>query len=287
MAYEYLTMVASFTICFMMGVTLSLQPASIIVGTHTHLREQSKWTRWNGYIIFVLLLFVLDMLVTNGIYIAFHDVYGNLFNIVYLDFNPMDMFFSESFQIGVILVFSLVLFQVLGLVDLAHGERDLSFYYDQVDAGKHKPSWMERYMGSQRGFLGASLVGLLYMLRMTIKTMWPYIVCLVWFKILAILVNVLVSPSINRIMHVNNEMTTLIIFDPYIITYTVAGFLWGHIVLHERKNIILYGNSRAFQFVLSRLIGIVGSLLWIGIAVAIVTVPVTWDSVINTLSKIR
>ena len=108
-------MVASFIICFMMGVTLSLQPASIIVGTHTHLREQSKWTRWNGYIIFVLLLFVLDMLVTNGIYIAFHDVYGNLLNIGYLDFDLMDMFFSESFQIGVILVFSLVLFQVLGL----------------------------------------------------------------------------------------------------------------------------------------------------------------------------
>ena len=68
-------------------------------------------------------------------------------------------------------------------------------------------------MGSQRGFLGASLVGLLYVLRMTIKTMWPYIVCLVWFKILAILVNVLVSPSINRIMHADNEMTTLIMFD--------------------------------------------------------------------------
>ena len=50
MAYEYLTMVASFITCFMMGVTLSLQPASIIVGAHTHLREQSKWTRWNGYI---------------------------------------------------------------------------------------------------------------------------------------------------------------------------------------------------------------------------------------------
>lgn len=127
MAYEYLTMVASFITCFMMGVTLSLQPASIIVGTHTHLREQSKWTRWNGYIMFVLLLFVLDVLVTNGIYIAFHDVYGNLLNIGYLDFDLMDMFFSESFQIGVIIVFSLVLFQVLGLVDLAHGERDVSF----------------------------------------------------------------------------------------------------------------------------------------------------------------
>ena len=73
----------------------------------------------------MLLLFVLDVLVTNGIYIAFHDVYGNLLNIGYLDFDPMDMFFSESFQIGVILVFSLVLFQVLGLVDFSPMENGI------------------------------------------------------------------------------------------------------------------------------------------------------------------
>ena len=83
------------------------------------------------------------------------------------------------------------------------------------------------------------------------------------------------------------DVVSYLILDPHIVTYTLAGFLWGYIVLPERKNIILYGNSRAFQFVLSRLIVIVGSLLWIGIAVAIVTVPITWDSVINTLSKIR
>lgn len=285
MVYEYLTMVASFITCFMMGVTLSLQPASIIVGTHTHLREQSKWTRWNGYIMCVLLLFVLDVLVTNGIYIAFHDVYGNLFNIGYLDFDPMDMFFSESFQIGVILVFSLVLFQVLGLVDLAHGERDLSFYYDQVDVGKHKPSWMERYMGNQRGSLGSSLVGLLYMLRMTIKTMWTYIVCLVWFKILAILVNVLVSPSINRIMHADNELTTLIMFDPYIITYAVAGFLWGHVALHhDFSKLSGLAKSVAISLV-PRLSVLVGAVLFIALALAIILVPITWDIVVDILTS--
>ena len=268
----------------MIGVTLSLQPASIIVGTHTHLREQSKWTRWNGYIIFVLLLFVLDMLVTNGIYIAFHDVYGNLFNIGYLDFDLMDMFFSESFQIGVILVFSLILFQVLGLVDLAHGERDLSFYYDQVDAGKQKSSWMEQYMWSQRGSLGASLVGLLYMLKMTIKTMWPYTVCLVWFKILAILANALVSPSINRIMHVNNEMTTLIIFDPYIITYTVAGFLWGHVALHHDITKVSHLASSMAISLIPRLTVLVGAIFFIGLALIIIMVPITWDGVLDALT---
>ena len=82
------------------------------------------------------------------------------------------------------------------------------------------------------------------------------------------------------------DVVSYLILDPHILTYTLAGFLWGHIVLHEGKNIILYGNSRAFQFVFSRLIVIVGSLLWIGIAVAIMTVPITWDSVISTLGNI-
>lgn len=277
-------MVTSFITFFVMGVTLSLHPASIIVGTHTQLREQSKWTRWNGYIIFVLLLFVVDVLVTNGIYIAFRDVYGNLFNLGHLDFDPMDAFFSESFQIAVIVMFVGILLQVFGIVDFAHGERNLSFYYSQVSAGKQKPSWMEQYMWSQRGSLGASLVGLVYMLRMTIKTMWPYIVCLVWFKILAILVNVLVSPSINRIMHVNNELTTLIIFDPYIITYTVAGFLWGHVALHHDVNkVSRLATSMTVSFI-PRITVLVGAVLFIGLALAIIMIPITWDMVLDVLT---
>lgn len=284
MTYEIFRMVTSFITFFVMGVTLSLHPASIIVGTHTQLREQSKWTRWNGYLIFVLLLFVVDVLVTNGIYIAFRDVYGNLFNLGHLDFDPMDAFFSESFQIAVIVMFVGILLQVFGIVDFAHGERNLSFYYSQVSAGKQKPSWMEQYMWSQRGSLGASLVGLVYMLRMTIKTMWPYIVCLVWFKILAILVNVLVSPSINRIMHVNNELTTLIIFDPYIITYTVAGFLWGHVALHHDVNkVSRLATSMTVSFI-PRITVLVGAVLFIGLALAIIMIPITWDMVLDVLT---
>ena len=285
MAYEYLTMVASFIICFMMGVTLSLQPASIIVGTHTHLREQSKWTRWNGYIIFVLLLFVLDVLVTNGIYIAFHDVYGNLLNIGYLDFDPMDMFFSESFQILVAVLFLLVLFQVLGLVDVAHGERNLSFYYSQVEVGKAPLSWMERYMESEKGSLGASIIGLLYMLWMTKRSMWTYIVCVVWFKVLAILVNVLFSPVINRIMHENNELATHVILDPYVISYVVAGFLWGHVVLHHDLSKASRLAKSVVISLVPRLSVLVGALLFIGLALAIILMPITWDIVVDVLTS--
>ena len=140
-------------------------------------------------------------------------------------------------------------------------------------------------MESQRGSLGASLVGLFYMLRMTIKTMWSYIVCLVWFKILAILVNVLVSPSINRIMHVDNEMTTLIIFDPYIITYAVAGFLWGHVALHHDVTKVSRLVSSMAISLIPRLTVLVGAIFFIGLALIIIMVPITWDGVLDALTK--
>lgn len=234
--------------------------------------------------IFVLLLFVFDVLVTNGIYIAFRDVYGNLFNLGHLDFDPMDAFFSESFQIAVIVMFVGILLQVFGIVDFAHGERNLSFYYSQVSAGKQKPSWMEQYMWRQRGSLGASLVSLFYMLWMTMRTMWPYIVCMVWFKIMSMLVNVLVSPSVSRMLDADNELVTFLIFDPYIISYVVAGFLWGHVALHhDVTKVSRLATSMAVSFI-PRITVLVGAVLFVGLALAIIMIPITWDMVLDVLT---
>ena len=285
MAYEYLTMVTSFIMFFMIGVTLSIHPASIMVGSNTYIESQSKWTRWNGYIIFVLLLFVMDLFLTNAIYLAFYDIYGNLMNIGHLDVDFMDIFFSESFQVIVAIMFLLVLFQVLGLVDVAHGERNLFFYYSQVESGKNQPSWMERYIEGEKGSLGASIIGLLYMLWMTKRSMWTYIVCVVWFKVLAMLVNVLVSPVINRIMHENNELSTHLLLDPYIISYVVAGFLWGHVALHhDFSKLSGLAKSVAISLV-PRLSVLVGAVLFIALALAIILVPITWDVVVNVLTS--
>ena len=285
MAYEYLTMVTSFIMFFMIGVTLSIHPASIMVGSNTYIESQSKWTRWNGYIIFVLLLFVMDLFLTNAVYLAFYDIYGNLMNIGHLDVDFMDIFFSESFQVIVAIMFLLVLFQVLGLVDVAHGERNLFFYYSQVESGKNQPSWMERYIEGEKGSLGASIIGLLYMLWMTKRSMWTYIVCVVWFKGLAMLVNVLVSPVINRIMHENNELSTHLLLDPYIISYVVAGFLWGHVALHhDFSKLSGLAKSVAISLV-PRLSVLVGAVLFIALALAIILVPITWDIVVDILTS--
>ena len=278
-------MVTSFILFFMIGVTLSIHPASIMVGTNTYIESQSKWTRWNGYIIFVLLLFVMDIFLTNAVYLAFYDIYGNLMNIGHLDVDFMDIFFSESFQVIVAIVFLLVLFQVLGLVDIAHGERNLSFYYSQLEEGKEQPSWMERYMEREKGSLGASIIGLLYMLWMTKRSMWTYIICAMWFKVLAMLLNVLVSPVINRIMHENHELSTHLLLDPYVVSYVVAGFLWGHVALHHDFSKV-YGLARSVVISLvPRLSVLVGAVLFIGLALAIILVPITWDVVVDVLTS--
>lgn len=286
MAYEYLTMVTSFITFFIIGVTLSIHPASIIVGEHTKLSHLSRWTRWNGYLIFILTLFIVDVLITNGLYAIFYDVYGNLSVLRELAIDPMAIFFSESFQIGVVVVFVLVLLQVLGLVDLAHGERNLSFHYDQLHQGKEQPSWMEQYMAHTKGTLGSGIVGLLYMLRMTMRTMWPYIICLIWFKLIAMLANVLLSPVINRLMHVETMTSTHIILDPYVAIYVIAGFLWGYVALHyDIDKAYNVANSTVIAIV-PRLTVILGTVIFIGLALVIIMVPVTWGMVVDTLTKL-
>ena len=286
MAYEYLTMVTSFIMFFMIGVILSIHPASIIVGEHTKLSHLSRWTRWNGYLIFILTLFIVDVLITNGLYAVFYDVYGNLSVLRELAIDPMAIFFSESFQIGVVVVFVLVLLQVLGLVDLAHGERNLSFHYDQLHQGKEQPSWMEQYMAHEKGGLGLAIVGLIYMIRMTMRTMWPYIICLIWFKLIAMLANVLLSPVINRLMHVETMTSTHIILDPYVAIYVIAGYLWGYVALHyDIDKAYNVANSTVIA-ILPRLTVILGAVIFIGLALVIIMVPVTWGMVVDTLTKL-
>ena len=286
MAYEYLTMVTSFIMFFMIGVILSIHPASIIVGEHTKLSHLSRWTRWNGYLIFILTMFIVDVLITNGLYAVFYDVYGNLSVRRELAIDPMAIFFSESFQIGVVVVFVLVLLQVLGLVDLAHGERNLSFHYDQLHQGKEQPSWMEQYMAHEKGGLGLAIVGLIYMIRMTMRTMWPYIICLIWFKLIAMLANVLLSPVINQLMHVETMTSTHIILDPYVAIYVIAGYLWGYVALHyDIDKAYNVANSTVIA-ILPRLTVILGTVIFIGLALVIIMVPVTWGMVVDTLTKL-
>ena len=267
MSYEFIAVISTFIVCFVFGVLLSLHPTTLVVGSHSSLHTYSRWTRWSAYVALILLVLQIDITVTDRMV-------------------PSSWMFSEWFQLVTIGIFALVLLQTLGFVDFTHGERNVQFHYWQIEQGYSSNSWMERYLQQHHGQVAGALVNYCYVLWMTWRSMWPAILMLFWYKLWAVEVNGVLSPIISRKEHMPDVVSYLVL-DPHIITYTLAGFLWGHIVLHERKKIIVYGNSRALQFVLSRLVVIVGSLLWIGIAVAIMTMPITWDLVINTLSKIR
>ena len=123
-------------------------------------------------------------------------------------------------------------------------------------------------MENEKGSLGASIIGHLYMLWMTKRSMWTYIVCVVWFKVLAMLVNVLVSPVINRIMHTNNELATHVILDPYIISYVLAGFLWGHVALHHDLSKAYRLAKNVVISLVPRLSVLVGAVLFYWIIVS-------------------
>lgn len=267
MNYEFIAVISAFIFCFVFGLLLSLHPTALVVGNHSSLHIYGRWTRWSAYVALILLVLQIDITVTDRMV-------------------PSSWMFSEWFQLVTIGIFALVLLQTLGFVDFTHGERNVQFHYWQIEQGYSSNSWMERYLQQHHGQVAGALVNYCYLLWMTWRSMWPAILMLFWYKLWAVEVNGLLSPVISRKEHMLDVVSYLVL-DPHVVTYTLAGFLWGHIVLHERKKIIVYGNSRALQFVLSRLVVIVGSLLWIGIAVAIMTMPITWDSVINTLSKIR
>ena len=267
MHYEFIAVSSAFIACFLFGVLLSLHPAALVVGSHSSLHTYSRWTRWSAYVALILLVLRIDISITDCMVAS-------------------SWMFSEWFQLVTIVIFAFALLQTLGFVDFTHGERNVQFHYWQMEQGYSSNSWMERYLQQHHGQVAGALVNYGYVLWMTWRSMWPAILVLFWYKLWAVEVNSLLSPIISRKEHMPDVVSYLVL-DPHIVMYTLAGFLWGHIVLHERKNIIVYGNSRALQFVLSRLVVIIGSLLWIGIAVAIMTVPITWDSVINTLSKIR
>lgn len=267
MNYEFIAVISAFIFCFVFGLLLSLHPTALVVGNHSSLHTYSRWTRWSAYVALILLVLQIDITVTDRMV-------------------PSSWMFSEWFQLVTIGIFALVLLQTLGFVDVTHGERNVQFHYWQIEQGYSSNSWMERYLQQHHGQVAGALVNYCYLLWMAWRSMWPAILMLFWYKLWAVEVNGLLSPVISRKEHMLDVVSYLVL-DPHVVTYTLAGFLWGHIVLHERKKIIVYGNSRALQFVLSRLVVIVGSLLWIGIAVAIMTMPITWDSVINTLSKIR
>ena len=265
MNYEFIAVISAIIFCFVFGLLLSLHPTALVVGNHSSLHTYSRWTRWSAYVALILLVLRIDITVTDSMV-------------------PSSWMFSEWFQLVTIIIFALVLLQTLGFVDFTHGERNVQFHYWQVEQGYSLNSWMERYLQQHPGQVAGALVNYCYVLWMTWRSMWPAILILFWYKLWAVEVNGLLSPIISRKEHMP-DVVSFLILDPHILTYTLAGFLWGHVALHhDVTKVLRLANSIAISLI-PRLTVLVGAVFFIGLALVIIMVPITWDGVLDALTK--
>ena len=117
------------------------------------------------------------------------------------------------------------------------------------------------------------------------KTMWTYIVCVSVVQGTCYTSQCTSFTCINRIMHTNNELATHVILDPYIISYVLAGFLWGHVALHHDLSKAYRLAKSVVISLVPRLSVLVGAILFIGLSLAIIFVPITWDVVVDVLTS--
>ena len=92
------------------------------------------------------------------------------------------------------------------------------------------------------------------------------------------------APPKHRKEHMPDVVSYLIL-DPHIVTYTLAGFLWGHVALHHDITKVSHLASSMAISLIPRLTVLVGAIFFIGLALIIIMVPITWDGVLDALIK--
>ncbi len=75
------------------------------------------------------------------------------------------------------------------------------------------------------------------------------------------------------------------ILDPYIISMYWQAFLWGHVALHHDLSKAYRLAKSVVISLVPRLSVLVGAVLFIGLSLAIIFVPITWDVVVDVLTS--
>lgn len=240
MLEHYITAIISFIVFFLIGLGLSLKPAVVMAGIHSNQYMKDNGKLWISYGLFIAILFVINML--GACLIDCYSVYMPLT----IDFSWGG---SQWWQVVSIILFVILILQELRIVDFSHGERNLAFRYEQLDKGLQSSSWEEKYMLNGRCNLAKGLADCIYMLRMPIRSTWPY---LVW-----------------------------ILFGyPQVISYLLMGYVWGHIMLHDRQTLERLSDSGFYRWLAGVPVFciVMTSILLIVMAMWLLIKPVSWPA---------
>ena len=236
----YITAIISFMLFFLMGLGLSLKPAVVMAGIRSNQYMKDNGKPWISYGLFIAILFVINMLGTCLIH--FYSTYMPLA----IDISWV---FGKWWQVVSIILFVILILQELRIIDFSHGERNLAFRYEQLDKGMQSPSWEEKYMLNGRCNFAKGLTDCIYMLRMPIRSTWPY---LVW----------------------------ILFGAPQFVSYLLMGYVWGHIMLHDRQALERLSDSGLYRWLagIPVFCMVMTSILLIGMAMWLLIVTVSWPT---------
>lgn len=219
----------SFFICFLIGIGISLQPGAVIAGVHISQPLRSNSKRWIAFVIMSVIVLLCDMAVTHFLELFYISAYSITEYVAMLQ-NPV-------VSTGILLVLVLSILDLAGVVDIFHGERNLTFRYEQIKQELVAPSWGERYVQSHSDSVLACVVSFIYMLLVPLRSSWPYVVWALSCKSVEILLNLALVYLVPKwgaltLLLGATDSDAPALMSSFICTYLIMGYLYGHLIFH-------------------------------------------------------
>lgn len=219
----------SFFICFLIGIGISLQPGAVVAGVHISQPLRSNGKRWLAFVIMSVIVLLCDMAVMHFLELFYISAYSITEYVAMLQ-NPV-------VSTGVLLVLVLSILDLAGVVDMFHGERNLTFRYEQIKQELVAPSWGERYVQSHSDSVLACVVSFIYMLRVPLRSSWPYVVWALSCKSIEILLNLALVYLVPKWGELTffvgaTDSDIPVLMNSFICTYLIMGYLYGHLIFH-------------------------------------------------------
>lgn len=249
----------SFFICFLIGIGISLQPGAVVAGVHISQPLRSNGKRWLAFVIMSVIVLLCDMAVMHFLELFYISAYSITEYVAMLQ-NPV-------VSTGVLLVLVLSILDLAGVVDMFHGERNLTFRYEQIKQELVAPSWGERYVQSHSDSVLACVVSFIYMLRVPLRSSWPYVVWALSCKSIEILLNLALVYLVPKWGELTffvgaTDSDIPVLMSNFIFTYLIMGYLCGHLIFHYdesklRTDAVLIGRIVVNIAIILSIIGLI------------------------------
>ena len=206
------------------GVALSMQPSLVTQGVAVNKLNWRNvalykwWIAFGGSTVFVVLA----------------DGFSSW---AYMHYIVPTMWQMPLLRAGLVWVWVILLIlgllQIAGILDLTHPWRTAKHRLERAKAGMSSVTWEEYYIRAHPGSIVSLLCSVLFIVRYSWRTSWPYVVwAIVWKGIAAFLGSWIVLPFI---------------VDQYALSLMAAGYIGAQIYFHKSSGWMSKINNYAYM----------------------------------------